>query len=241
MCGIAGFSGDFEAALLERMNGAQSHRGPDDSDVLFLPEVRVGFAHRRLSIIDLSPRGRQPMWDVRRRAVIVCNGELYNYRELRRELVADGYEFASDCDTEVLLAALMRWGHAALSRTHGMFALAQWNSANRTLLLARDRFGKKPLYYTLLGDNGRDGVVFASEMRAMLQHPAVRADMRIDHAALAQYLLHEFVPAPRSMLQRVRKLPAGCYAVWSEARGLEIERAVHAMAQSHREGRWVTV
>ena len=128
MCGIAGFSGDFEAALLDRMNGAQAHRGPDDADVLYLPEARVGFAHRRLSIIDLSPRGRQPMWDVRRRAVIIYNGELYNYRELRHELVADGYAFNSNTDTEVLLNLYLRDGEKMLERLNGIFAFAIWDT-----------------------------------------------------------------------------------------------------------------
>ena len=131
MCGIAGFSGDFEPVLLERMNGAQAHRGPDDAGVLFLPEARVGLAHRRLSIIDLSPRGRNPMWDVTRRVVIIYNGELYNYRELRRELVADGYAFHSDTDTEVLLNLYLRDGEKMLERLNGIFAFAIWDTRKR--------------------------------------------------------------------------------------------------------------
>jgi asparagine synthase (glutamine-hydrolysing) len=124
MCGIAGFSGGFDEALLQRMNAAIAHRGPDDSGILMIPEKGIGLAHRRLSIIDLSPRGRQPMSDVTGNVSIVYNGEIYNYRELRRELVEDGFGFQSQCDTEVLLNLYLRDGEKMMSRLNGIFAFA---------------------------------------------------------------------------------------------------------------------
>ena len=128
MCGIAGFMGDFDPALLEQMSQCIAHRGPDDADALWLPGKRLGLTHRRLSIIDLSPLGKQPMWDVTHTIVIVFNGEIYNYRELRERLIADGYAFRSRTDTEVLLNLYMRDGAAMLDCLNGIFALAIWDT-----------------------------------------------------------------------------------------------------------------
>jgi asparagine synthase (glutamine-hydrolysing) len=212
MCGIAGFSGDFEPALLERMNGAQAHRGPDDADVLFLPEARVGLAHRRLSIIDLSPRGRNPMWDVTRRAVIVYNGELYNYRELRRELIADGYGFNSDTDTEVLLNLYLRDGEKMLERLNGIFAFAIWDTRKRSLLVARDGVGVKPLYFA---ETPR-GFLFASELKALLQESSI--DRTLDLEAVRHHVLFLWCPSPITMLKSVRKLEPGMALVVKDGR-----------------------
>jgi asparagine synthase (glutamine-hydrolysing) len=212
MCGIAGFSGDFEPALLDRMNGAQAHRGPDDAGVLHLPELRVGLAHRRLSIIDLSPRGRQPMWDVRRRAVIIYNGELYNYRELRRELVADGYEFHSDTDTEVVLNLYLRDGEKMLERLNGIFAFAIWDARTRALLVARDGVGVKPLYYA---ETPR-GFLFASELKALLQEPSI--DRTLDLEAVRHHVLFLWCPSPITMLRSVRKLEPGMALIVKDGR-----------------------
>jgi asparagine synthase (glutamine-hydrolysing) len=203
MCGIAGFSGEFDPLLLERMNEAQAHRGPDDADTLFLPEARIGLAHRRLSIIDLSPRGRQPMWDVRRRAAIVYNGELYNYRELRRELVEDGFEFQSECDTEVLLNLYLRDGEKMLERLNGIFAFAIWDARKRSMLVARDGVGVKPLYYA---ETPR-GFLFASELKALLQEPSI--DRSLDPEAVRHHVLFLWCPSPITMLRAVRKLEPG--------------------------------
>src|SRR5262249_17828942 len=128
MCGIAGFQGAFDARLLDRMSLAMAHRGPDDQGSWFDVERRVGMAHRRLSIIDLSRRGHQPMWDVTHTAAIVYNGEIYNYQELRKELVADGFSFDSECDTEVLLNLYLRDGEKLLERLNGIFAFALWDT-----------------------------------------------------------------------------------------------------------------
>ncbi|MEN8161187.1 MAG: hypothetical protein ABFS41_14035, partial [Myxococcota bacterium] len=212
MCGIAGFSGNFDALLLERMNAAQAHRGPDDAGTLFVPETRIGLAHRRLSIIDLSPRGRQPMWDVQRRAAIVYNGELYNYRELRRELVADGFAFQSECDTEVLLNLYLRDGEKMLERLNGIFSFAIWDARTRSMLVARDGVGVKPLYYA---ETPR-GFLFASELKALLQEPSI--DRSLDPEAVRHHILFLWCPSPITMLRSVRKLEPGNALVVKDGR-----------------------
>ena len=203
MCGIAGFSGEFDQALLERMNAALAHRGPDDAGIEYLADDAIGLAHRRLSIIDLSPRGHQPMWDATGRVATIYNGEIYNYRELRRELVADGYRFNSDSDTEVLLNLYLRDGDKMLDRLNGIFAFALWDARSESLLLARDGLGVKPLYYA---ETPR-GVVFASELKALLQESSI--ERRLDHHALYHHLLYLWCPSPLTMLEGVRKLEPG--------------------------------
>jgi asparagine synthase (glutamine-hydrolysing) len=203
MCGIAGFSGDFDPALLERMNDALAHRGPDDAGTLAIREHRVGLAHRRLSIIDLSPRGHQPMRDVTGTVSISYNGEIYNYRELRRELVEDGYAFQSDSDTEVLLNLYLRDGDKMLSRLNGIFAFALHDARDGSLLVARDGLGVKPLYYA---ETPR-GVLFASELKALLQEPGV--DRSLDPQTICHHVLYLWSPSPLTMLKAVHKLEPG--------------------------------
>ena len=203
MCGIAGFSGDFDSTLLERMNAAMAHRGPDDAGVHFDPAARLGLAHRRLSIIDLSPRGHQPMWDATGRVAITFNGEIYNYRELRRELVEDGYPFQSHSDTEVLLNLYLRDGDKMMSRLNGIFAFAIWDTRSRELLVARDHLGVKPLYWA---ETPR-GVLFASEIKALLQEPSL--DRALDPRAVRHHLLYLWCPAPQTILASVAKLEPG--------------------------------
>jgi asparagine synthase (glutamine-hydrolysing) len=203
MCGIVGFVGQFEEDLLTRMNAALAHRGPDDSGIWFDPAHGIGLAHRRLSIIDLSPLGHQPMWDASHTAVIVFNGEIYNYRELRQSLVDHGCIFNSHSDTEVLLNLYLRDGIAMLTRLNGMFAFALWDTRTRELFLARDGVGVKPLYYT----ENQQGVLFASELKAILDDPSV--DRTIDPLAIQSYLTYLWCPAPRTPLQTVKKLEPG--------------------------------
>jgi asparagine synthase (glutamine-hydrolysing) len=195
--------GDFDPSLLERMSQRIAHRGPDDADSLWLPEKRLGLAHRRLSIIDLSPLGKQPMWDVTHTVVIVFNGEIYNYRELRERLIADGYAFRSQTDTEVLLNLYMRDGAAMLDYLNGIFAFAIWDTRQDTLLLARDGVGVKPLYYA----ETPQGFVFASELKALLH--AASVDRTLDPAAIHYHLTYLWCPAPHTMLKGVKKLPPG--------------------------------
>lgn len=212
MCGLAGWvdvtgrRSEADASQLTlRMSETLHHRGPDDSGVWADPDGIAALGHRRLSIIDLSPAGHQPMHSHDGRFVIAYNGEIYNFANIRAELVAAGEIFNGHSDTEVLLAAISRWGmEAALGRTNGMFALALWDRRDRTLSLARDRLGQKPLYY---GHAGGD-LVFASELKALEAHPDFKAD--VDRGALTLLMRHAYVPAPYSIYKGIFKLPAGC-------------------------------
>lgn len=216
MCGIVGFLGSFERKLLEAMSVSISHRGPDDDGVWCDHDHGVGFAHRRLSIIDLSPAGHQPMWDVARRAVIAYNGELYNYRELRDGLVRDGFRFNSTSDTEVILNLYLRDGVHCLERLNGIFAFALWDAEKCKLLLARDGLGVKPLYYA----RTPNGIVFASEIKALMQVPEL--DTELDTSALLYYVSYLYAPYPHTPLKAVRKLEPG-HAAWVSLRGIEKE------------------
>jgi asparagine synthase (glutamine-hydrolysing) len=199
---------DLRARALA-MAAALSHRGPDDSGAWVDEVCGVALGHRRLSIIDLSPLGHQPMTSESGRFVVSYNGEIYNYRELRAELEASGARMPGQSDTTVLLAAVERWGfEQALKRFNGMFAIALWDREERRLFLARDRFGEKPLYYGVIGTT----LYFGSELKALRAHPAFRDE--VDRASLAQFLRFTCVPAPRSILAHVRKLPAGCWAAF---------------------------
>ncbi len=208
MCGIAGIfhiatPKPVDPARVERMCQAMVHRGPDGHGVWTAPGVGLG--HRRLSIIDLegSP---QPMASADGRAVLVFNGEIYNYRELREELREAGAEFRTDGDSEVILAAWQRWGVECLPRLHGMFAFAIYDLDQRTLLLARDRLGVKPLFHAELSDGS---LAFGSELKALTAHPLLRRDL--DPLAVEDFLTWGYVPDTRSILTGVGKLPAGHY------------------------------
>jgi asparagine synthase (glutamine-hydrolysing) len=208
MCGIAGIvelGGDaISPPILQRMTDAIAHRGPDGEGHWI--EGPVGFGHRRLAIIDLSPGGHQPMISADHRYVISYNGEIYNFRELRAELQAAGYWFRSHSDTEVLLHALAHWGTDALTRLNGMFALALWDRKERKLLLARDRYGVKPLYVAVQGNR----LLFASEQKAILAHP--QFERRLDKPALLEYFTFQNIFTDRTLLQDIQLLPAGHYA-----------------------------
>ena len=215
MCGIAGFfqpggflSGAAQADL-GRMAAALEHRGPDGEGQWLDEEGGIALCHRRLAIIDLSPLGSQPMSSSSGRFTITFNGEIYNYRELRAELRARGFSFRSESDTEVLLAAVEQWGvHGALRRCRGMLAFALWDTTEQVLWLARDRFGEKPLYYGEFGTGASASLIFGSELKALRRHSAWRAE--IDRNALARYLQRDYVPAPQSIFEGVRKLRPGC-------------------------------
>ena len=206
MCGIAGlFHLDtpkpVDPQRVERMGDAMVHRGPDGGGVWVGPGVGLG--HRRLSIIDVAG-SPQPMASADGRAMLVFNGEIYNYRELRAELRGLGATFRTDGDSEVILAAWQQWGRDCLPRLHGMFAFALYDLAERTLLLARDRFGVKPLFYAPLSDGS---LAFASELKGLLAHPLLRRE--VDPLAIEDYLAWGYVPDHRSILAGVHKLPAG--------------------------------
>jgi asparagine synthase (glutamine-hydrolysing) len=205
MCGIAGTinlaGGPAQPAVLQRMTDAIAHRGPDGEG--HHTDGPLGFGHRRLAIIDLSPAGRQPMATEDGRFLLTYNGEVYNFRELRTELEAIGHHFHSRSDSEVVLKAFAAWGADALLRFNGMFALALWDRKERTLLLARDRFGVKPLYYSMVGNT----LLFASEVKALLAHPEMTA--RLDTEGLVEYLTFQNFFTDRTLFAGARLLPAG--------------------------------
>jgi asparagine synthase (glutamine-hydrolysing) len=213
MCGIAGFwqarsSGDVLAKLAHAMSKPLVHRGPDDSGRWLDPDAGVALAHRRLSILDLSPAGHQPMLSASGRWVIVFNGEIYNHLDLRAELAASDHSpsWRGHADTETLLACIDAWGvESTLRRCVGMFAFALWDRDGRSLWLARDRAGEKPLYYGWQGDV----FLFGSEMKALQAHPAFRG--AVDRGALALLLRHNYVPGPYSIYQGIHKLPPGTW------------------------------
>lgn len=216
MCGIAGAVGAIAPEVqraVRRMSQAQVHRGPDDDGEFTSNEhgSGVAFAFRRLAIIDLTPQGHQPMVDPERGNVLVFNGELYNYRELRGELEQAGEVFRSSSDTEVVLRAYGCWGRAMLPRLRGMFAFAIYDPARRQTLLARDRLGIKALYHALISGPEGPVLLFASELRALLASELL--ERRLDPQGLASYVWNGFVVGPNTMLQGASLLPAGCSAV----------------------------
>jgi asparagine synthase (glutamine-hydrolysing) len=225
MCGLAGFIGDNAAhasdwtSLLRRMGDSIAHRGPDDSGVWMDADMGIGLVHRRLSIVDLSSAGHQPMMSATGRFVLVFNGEIYNHLELRKALadaVASPQHFSvqpkvrrswrGHSDTETLLAGFEAWGvEATLKQAVGMFAIALWDRGARALYLARDRVGEKPLYY-----GWQNGVfLFGSELKALKRHPSFQGE--IDRDALTLLLRHNYIPTPYSIYRSIRKLPPGTF------------------------------
>ncbi len=212
MCGIAGFlglgplAGDEATENLRRMAQTIAHRGPDGEGIWHDAAAGIGLAHRRLAIIDLSPLAAQPMQSASGRMVISFNGEIYNYRALRSDLERAGRPFRSASDTEVLLEAIECWGmETALQRARGMFAFALWDRQERSLYLARDRFGEKPLHFGQFGG----AMLFGSELKALRAHSAWNAQLNRD--ALALMLRHYYIPAPHSIYAGVRKVLPGSF------------------------------
>jgi asparagine synthase (glutamine-hydrolysing) len=218
MCGISGFvsSGDRGYALapvLQKMTRCLEHRGPDDHGSWIDEEAGVALGHRRLSILDLTKDGAQPMGSACGRYVVVFNGEIYNFKALRAELAGLGQSFRSRSDTEVLLEAIVHWGlPGALQRFNGMFAFALWDRAERVLSLARDALGEKPLFYGWADD----AFLFASELKSLRSHPSFAGE--VDREMLARYVQFAYVPAPGSIYRGIRKLLPGTYLQlrWAE-------------------------
>lgn len=203
MCGIAGFSGDFAPELLPKMIAAVAHRGPDDNDHLFQPDMNCGIAQARLAIIDLSERAHQPMSNEDGLIHIVFNGEIYNFKELREGLAARGHIFKSDSDTEVILHLYEEEGPRLLEKLNGVFAFAILDRKKRRLFIARDQLGVKPLYLAFTSS----GIMFCSEIKGFL--PYNRLSREIDHAAVNQHLAFIWCPGPRTMFKSVKKLGPG--------------------------------
>jgi asparagine synthase (glutamine-hydrolysing) len=215
MCGIYGFVNQRDSVdpeILARMGLALAHRGPDDGDerIMIFDSGSVALGHKRLSIIDLSTAGRQPMVNEDESVWLTLNGEIYNYRELREELKSKGHRFRSQSDSEVVVHLYEESGVKCLDKLEGMFALAVWDSKQKALLLARDPIGKKPLHYCITGT----GLIFASEIKALLQHPAVSRDLNL--RGLSKYLSYEYVPAPDTIFRSINKLEPGHYLIYSD-------------------------
>ena len=214
MCGIAGIlnsRGPVDRDVLARMTNSLRHRGPDDEEYhLETPapgRLAVGLGFRRLAIIDLGA-GRQPMANEDESLWIVCNGEIYNHQDLRSELEARGHRFRTHCDIETLLHLYEESGPDCLQKVNGMFAAAIWDTRDQRLFLARDRLGKKPLYYR----HTPSQFLFGSEVKALLQHPDCPPEL--DRVSLAKYLAYEYVPSPHCIFKGIQKLPAGHHLTW---------------------------
>ncbi|UWU90629.1 asparagine synthase (glutamine-hydrolyzing) [Bradyrhizobium sp. CB1015] len=226
MCGIAGFIGEWDAARLDDLTDALAHRGPDGRGVDFmpsgsaigLPASAVGLGHRRLSIIDVAG-GAQPMWNADRTVGLVFNGEIYNFRQLRKELEACGQHFSTHSDTEVILHGWRVWGPRVVDRLEGMFAFAVWDTRARSLFLVRDRHGIKPLYYSI----PRPGqIIFASEIRPLLR--AAETAVTINRSALYEYLLRGWSAQESTLFSGVQQLQPGCLMRFDPTKGASAAR-----------------
>src|SRR5215469_3656338 len=237
MCGIAGFVAGalpgLDLQTARRMAGLLRHRGPDDEGAWGDPEAGVALAQGRLAVIDTSAAGHQPMLSASGRHVIIFNGEIYNHRELRTLLEEEGESrWRGHSDTEVLLAAIERWGLAgALDRAVGMFALALWDRHARVLSLARDRLGEKPLYYGRIGGC----FAFASEIKAFRALPSWQPE--VDRGSLALLMRHGYVPAPHAIYQGIRKLRPGHILALSHPSGEPRLEAYWSAAAAAARGR----
>jgi asparagine synthase (glutamine-hydrolysing) len=248
MCGIVGFLGSVgpagqDAAVVRRMADQLRHRGPDDEGVWADEAAGIALSQRRLSIVDLSPAGHQPMFSACQRYVIVFNGEIYNYEEIRRKLDGEtAHAWRGHSDTEVFLEAISRWGiKPALEHAVGMFAFALWDRRERTLVLGRDRLGEKPLYYGRIGPS----FAFASELKAFRAHPAWQPE--VDRDAVALLMRHNYVPVPYSIYKGISKLRPGHYLVlgagereprieaYWDARDVALHAGQHPFAGSREE------
>jgi asparagine synthase (glutamine-hydrolysing) len=219
MCGICGFVGDGNENVLKEMLEVIKYRGPDDFGVWINGED-IGIGHRRLAILDIRD-GHQPMATVDEALVIVFNGEIYNHKELREELELLGHVFRSNhSDTEVLLHGYRQWGTAITNRLNGMWALAIYDREKNLMWLSRDRFGKKPLYYIVKGDN----FAFSSELLSLCRHPITRP-RKISEQSLVKYFAYGYVPAPASLVEGIHKLPAGHNLTFNlSTRRVQVER-----------------
>jgi asparagine synthase (glutamine-hydrolysing) len=239
MCGLTGYIDHRPAtrqtheAIVRAMAQTLYHRGPDDDGVWVDAEAGVALGFRRLSIIDLSPLGHQPMVSASGRYVIVFNGEIYNFKDIAASLAQEGVTFRGHSDTEVLLEAISRWGErAAIAACEGMFAIAVWDRQDRKLTLARDRTGIKPLYWGFAGDGL---LLFGSELKALRRHPAWQGE--IDRDAVALFMRYGYVPAPYSIYRRTWKLPPGAFLTYRSGGEPTIEwywnpRSIAAIAQA---------
>jgi len=219
MCGILGvwdFSSRVDRALIKQMRDLLTHRGPDDKGIFI--DNQIGLSHRRLSIIDLSKAGNQPMSNEDGSIWITYNGEIYNFQEIKEDLEKKGHQFKSNTDTEVIIHAYEEYGHNCLSLFNGMFALGIWDSNKRELFLARDRIGVKPLVYY----QDKDKFIFASELKAILPYPEINKE--VSEEAISHYLSFGYVPTPLCIFKSMAKLPPGHYAIVDKNNEISIKK-----------------
>lgn len=234
MCGICGFVSrqDISLEQLKVMNDTMVHRGPNDSgEELYMMKkgYTVGMAQRRLSILDLSSMGHQPMHSKDHRVTVVYNGEIYNFLELKKEL--SDYEFESTCDTEVIIAAYMKWGIDCVERLNGMFAIALYDRDEEAVYLVRDRIGKKPLYYQIENEN----LIFASELKPIMARPGF--DKKVNTDVLSRFLYQQYINAPESIFDNVYKLEPGtilrfCYGEVTTRKYWDVKTVYHEMQKN---------
>ena len=205
MCGIAGAIGLLDKKTLERMAEKISHRGPDNTS--FYSDSNVHLAHVRLSIIDLSPTSDQPLWDVNKKACIIFNGEIYNYKKLKGDLIDKGYEFSSSGDSEVLLNLYLEYGAECLAKLSGIFSFAIWDEEKKELFIARDNYGVKPFYYSV----NENGFYFASEIKALLEVDSIQKEFNYD--SLFRSLVFLWSPGEETILANIKKLKPAHYAI----------------------------
>ena len=205
MCGIAGFHGSGNHEIIKNMTNSLARRGPNDESFYNFANLYFGF--RRLSIIDLTT-GRQPMSNEDDTVWLIFNGEIYNFLELRTGLEKKGHKFKSKTDTEVIIHLYEEKGEACFDELNGMFALAIWDQKAKKLIVAKDRLGKKPLYYSVINNT----FIFASELKAILEHPLIKKE--IDYDSLNKYLIYEYVPTPKTIIKNVSKLEPGHFLIW---------------------------
>ncbi|MHC4269622.1 MAG: asparagine synthase (glutamine-hydrolyzing), partial [Planctomycetota bacterium] len=214
MCGISGASFNLieknQQTILHAMCSVLKHRGPDDEGIYF--DNFMGLTHTRLSIIDLSEHGHQPMHSDDKNYIIVFNGEIYNFPELKKNLQKAGYIFNTKTDTEVLLNSYIEYGVECLQMIRGMFAFGIWDRLKKELFLCRDRIGKKPLYYYYDGEN----IAFASEIKSILQIPGIKRE--IDATSIIDYLKYLYIPHPKSIYKNIYKLEPGHFLVYKDGR-----------------------
>ena len=207
MCAINGFNFSSKELIL-KMNIATRHRGPDDSGSFVDDDISLG--HNRLSIIDLSERGHQPIWNEDKTKCIIFNGEIYNYKELRNDLIVKGHNFSSETDTEVILHLFEEFGKSSLDKINGIFSFAIWDTKTKELFLVRDRVGVKPLYYFY----DKEKLIFSSEIKGILEHDIER---KVNMSAFNHFFRLRYVPAPLTMFENIFKLPAGHFAVLNKS------------------------
>src|SRR4030043_2374792 len=225
MCGIVGFLTSKaldipEHEILKRMRDVLIHRGPDDAGEYIRSLDDKGpfvfFGHRRLSIIDLTG-GHQPLSNENEKVWVIFNGEIYNFRELREDLEGRGHRFKTHSDTEVIAHSYEEYGEKCFKRFNGMFAIGIWDEKRNRLVLARDRLGKKPLYYSYINET----FLFASELKAILSCPDFRR--KVDPLSFMKYLFFEFIPCPHTIFKDAKKIPAASYLIWDK-KGIEVRQ-----------------